>query len=302
MNQTALVIAGRFRSLIGKIEPRPGEVNIYETHRRTATARLIRAFGIKVVPAIGSYKRGSAIRRFSDVDLMPVFPVTSVRWGDGWKTSTTVLNHTRDQLQDRYTETEIGRDNQAIVIYFRDGQHPVDVTPAVYTGPGLNNYPIYAIPDGEGWWKETSPHIHNKFIKDQHLASGGKLRNVVKLLKFWRYCRTPHVPLNSFHVELLLAQEGTCIGAKGYARCFAETLHLLASRRCRALQDPLRVAGYVKAANTEFKRQLTLSAVQASLVHAHRALAAESAGLLHEATRQWEIVFNGYFMGAAYPN
>jgi hypothetical protein len=302
MNTMSLVIAGRFRSLIGKLEPRPSEIDIYESHRRSATIRLNKAFGIRLVPTIGSYKRGSAIRRFSDIDLMPVFPIALIRWGSAWKTSTTILNQTRDQLRDRYTDTNVGRDNQAIVIRFRDGQHPVDVTPAVYTGPGLNNYPIYAIPDGEGWWKDSSPHIHNKFINDQNASSGGKLRNVVKLVKFWRYCRTPHIPINSFHVELLLAQERTCIGAKSYARCFTETLQLLADRQCRALRDPLRISGYVKAANTDVKRGVALGAIEASLNHAYRALDAENYGGLHEATRQWEMVFHGYFMGAAYPS
>lgn len=302
MNETSSILGSRFRALIQKSEPRPGEVRVYESHKRSATSRLKRVFGTKRVPIIGSYLRGSAIRRFSDIDLMPVFSVALIRWGESWKSSTTVLEHLRNQLLDRYTETEVGRDNQAIVIRFGDGQHPVDVTPGVFVGPGLNNYPIYAIPDGEGWWRNSSPYIHSKFINDQNLRCGGKLRNAVKLIKFWRYCRFPHVPLNSFHVELLLSQTTICLGPKSYARCFTEILELLVKRQCRSLQDPLRIAGYVKGANTEFKRERALRALEGSLTHAYRALDAEYRGRLIEATRQWELVFNGYFLGPTYPS
>jgi hypothetical protein len=232
---------------------------------------------------------------------MPVVPIALVRWGKNWKSSTTILELLRNQLLDRYTETEIGKDNQAIVIRFGDGQHPVDVTPAVYVGPGLHNYPNYAIPDGEGWWRNSSPYVHNKFINTQNIRSGGKLRNVVKLIKFWRYCRFPHLSLNSFHVELLLSQTKICIGPKSYARCFAEILELLAKRECRSLHDPLRIAGYVKATNTEFKRERTLRAVESALTHAYRALDAEYRGKSIEAAKQWEMVFNGYFLGPTYP-
>jgi predicted nucleotidyltransferase len=299
---TPLVLARRFHALIQKLEPRAGEIRVYESHKRSATSRLQSAFGIKRVPLIGSYIRGSAVRRYSDIDLMPAFPVALVRWGRTWKSSTTVLEHLRGQLLDRYTQTEVGRDNQAIVIRFGDGQHPVDVIPAVYVGPGINNYPIHAIPDGNGWWRNSSPYVHNRFINNQNLRSGGKLRSVVKLVKFWRYCRLPHIPLNSFHVELLLSQTRICFGAKSYSRCFTEILELLFQRQCRSLNDPLRIAGNVKAANTDSKRHRTLRAVEASLTHAYRALHAEIQGQPSEATRQWEIVFNGFFTGSGYPD
>lgn len=57
-------------------------------------------------------------------------------------------------------------------------------------------------------------------------------------MKFWRQCRTPGVPLSSFHIEMLLATSGICDGPKGYAACITELLQLLAQRECQGFRDP----------------------------------------------------------------
>jgi hypothetical protein len=234
---------------------------------------------------------------------MLVLNIGEVRWGDGWKLSSTVLNNVRDQLQDRYTSTEIGRDGQAIVVDFADGQYSVDVVPAVYVGSTpvsfignvVRNYPVYKIPDGEGWWMETSPLAHTRYLNLHNLRSRQKLYNLVKLVKFWRSCRFPHVPLSSFHVELLLAKQGICLGAKTYGQCLYEALAEIRDRAARALQDPINISGLVKAAATEVKQERILDAVSFSAAHAFSALKAEEAGDTKEALRQWDIVFNGQF-------
>lgn len=238
-----MAIANCFSSLLTKIEPRDKDIQLYERHKGSVTRRLETVFNTNRVEQIGSYSRGSAIRDTSDIDLMLILSVSEVRWGEGWKTSTTILNQVRSQLQDRYFSTEVGRDGQAVVVRFADNKHPVDVVPAVYTrNGGVKNYPIYAIPDGSGGWMDTSPQAHNKFIKDEDERSRGKLKRTARLLKFWRRCRQPNIPLKSFHLELLLAQEGTCIGPKRYAVCVNDSLVLLANRQCHPLEDPMGVS------------------------------------------------------------
>jgi hypothetical protein len=128
------------------------------------------------------------------VDLMLVLERDEVRRGDQFKTSTTVLNNVRAQLSDRYLQTDVRRDKQAVVIQFRSNQYPVDIVPAAYHRHGGNSsYPIFIIPDGDGGWLETSPLAHNKFIKDADEVSKGKLKRTAKLIKYWRYCREPHM-------------------------------------------------------------------------------------------------------------
>lgn len=121
------------------------------------------------------------------------------------------------------------------------------------------------------------------------------MKQVAKLIKFWRRCRAPHVPLSSFHVELLLAHENICVGAKSYALCLNNALVGLANRECQPLEDPMGIAGSIPAAYTEDKRQKTQAAILASARRAYNALTAESKGNVQEAARLWDLVFNGNF-------
>jgi len=234
---------------------------------------------------------------------MLILNVQEVRWGDGWMSSDTVLKNVREHLQGRYTTTEIERDGEAIVVNFADGSYPVDIVPAVYAhsepvsfnGAEIKKYPVFKIPDGEGGWMFTSPLAHAQYLQIQNRRSGGKLYNVVRLLKFWRSCRSPRIPLNSFHVELLLASQATCIGAKSYGQCVYEAFAELNRRECRALQDPIGISGMVKAAGTDAKKERVQDAVYFSLQHAASALDAEDDGDTVEALRQWDIVFNYQF-------
>lgn len=290
-------VSNRFATLISWTQFSPAQDAEFENHIRTVKRRLETVLAACNIPVIGSRSRGSASVFGSDADILLNLSRDWVRWGDSWKRSTTILDEVRKHLEDRYTQTDVAKDGQAVVVSFSDGKFPVDVVPAVYKGPSVqhSNYPIYWIPDGNGWWMESAPQAHNKYINDADVLSGGKLKNVAKILKYWRICRNPAIPLNSFHVELLLAQERVCVGPKSYSMCMFSALKLLSDRQLRALQDPVGISGLVKAANTEPKRERALQAVNASVGHAARALIAETRGSLPEAYHQWGLVFNGYF-------
>jgi len=292
-----MTVALHFSTLLKRIEPTPRDRLIYQTHEKTVRRRLETVFRTNRVIRVGSYSRGTSIRHTSDVDLMLILKRDEVRRGGQLKTSTTVLNNVRAQLSDRYFQTNVRRDKQAIVVQFGSNQYPVDIVPAVYyRHGGSSSYPIYIIPDGAGGWLETSPPAHNKFIKDADEASIGKLKRTSKLIKYWRYCREPHIPLNSFYLDLLLASENICAGAKSYALCFNNALAALANRRCQALDDPVGISGLIDAANSEAMRERVQNAVLASAQRAYNAIIAEQKGDLREAVRLWEIVFNHKFV------
>lgn len=282
--------SSRFHLLLSQIEPTARERQVFEKHRKSVKSRLTRVFPAYQVETIGSYSRGSSVRASSDIDLMLKLRAGERRWGDYRKSSATVLNKVRLELQGRFTTTAIGRDRQAVVISFAGG-HRVDVVPAFYGGQGAHSNPIYQIPDGDGGWMDTSPQAHNRYIKKENVSSLGKLINVAKLIKFWRTRRKVHVPLNSFHLELLLAEEGVCRGAKSYERCLYQSFALLASRRCRALRDPLGISDPVQAANTDAKRASVQRAVELATDQSYRALVAEDKGREAEASRLWHLVF-----------
>lgn len=292
--RTRLAVKARFQILLSRIQPGSREQQLFDQHQGTVKRRLSTVLAAHSVFPIGSYTRGSAIASYSDLDLLLVLKAQEVRWGQSWKSSTTVLNEVRDQLQARYQHTEVGRDGQAIVVQFADGKHPVDVVPGIFAEI-VDKRPTYWIPDGVGGWLRTSPSAHNAFITSRDSLSAGKLKNVAKLVKYWRLCRSPELPLNSFHVELLLAQEEICIGVKTYGQCLYGLFQTLAQRKCAALQDPIGISGWIAAANTPAKREMVQSGVDFAADHARRALIGEQVGDTQEAVRQWDLVFNGHF-------
>lgn len=288
-----------FAKLIHRIQPTPVEVNKAKLHAITIRSRLSKSFHLKKFQYIGSHSRGTAIRAQSDLDLLALFSRAEAKRGDGYKSSTTFISAIRDDLSERYQQTAVRRDQQAVVVHFDGGSQPVDVVPAIFEGVTSKNWPLYRIPDGSGDWIATSPESHSKFLRDADEASGGKLKRVVQLLKFWRDCRAPTVPILSFHLELLLASHRVCVGVKSYAVCFFDALNLLAQRECCGIRDPLGISGLVSATKTEAQRQQALVPLLYSRDHALSARAAESAGDHREACRQWNIVFNGYFPGGS---
>jgi hypothetical protein len=242
----------------------------------------------------GSFFRGTFIHGGSDVDLFAVVSRKDVTWGGELVSSTTALSNIRQELLLRYPNTPIGKDVHAVVVPFAQGPS-VDVVPAVFDQMLNGRYPLYLIPDGEGGWMRTCPELHNSFVREADAKSTGKLRRVAQLLKYWRECRSPRVPLSSFHIEMALASEGICTGVKSYAACVTEAMQHLAQRECRALQDPLGIAGYIPAVRTTNQREDALASVRHSRDHAKDACFADYAGDVKEACKQWDIVFNYTF-------
>jgi hypothetical protein len=218
-----------------------------------------------------------------------------VTWGGSLKSSITVLDNVRRALEGRYPGTTIYRDVHAIVVQFSSGVQ-VDVVPAFFEGMSAGGqFPTYGMPDGAGGWMRVSPDAHRAYIKQADDLAKGKLRSTARLMKYWRSRRAGSVSISSFHIEMVLAQEGICTGVKSYAACFTELLMKLAARNCGALRDPLGIAGNIPAVKVPSLHDRTVSSIANSRDHAKAAEDQDVWGTMAEARRQWNIVFNGDF-------
>lgn len=281
-----------FSNLLNRIQPTQPEYNSLIQHVNTIKIRIESSFNLKKYNIVGSYSRGTAIRNQSDIDLFVVLARDDIRRGGYYVGSNTVLNNLKTDLSERYQNTIMGRDGQAITVSFSSGQ--VDVVPAVFDQM-IDNAPVYLIPDGKNDWMKTCPYKHDKYIKESHLTSGNKFKYVIQLLKYWRECRTPRVPIASFHIELLFAYVGTFNGIKSYSQCFTDALKLLNQRKCRAIQDPLQISGLVSAASSESQIERACQVVAHSLEKAESAIYYECNHDLESAKYYWNMVFNGEF-------
>jgi predicted nucleotidyltransferase len=287
-------ISESFQLLISRIQPLESENQAARQHLATIRTRLETEFEVSKCFPIGSFARGTSIRGFSDADLLAVFRKTVFTWSDSLINSDTALEKVRVALAERYPNSDVYKDGIAIAVSFSDGRH-VDVVPGVFDSMFKEKWPVYLIPDGSGAWMQTSPSLYDAYLSDANTASGSKMIYVAQLMKFWRECREPRIPLSSFHIEMVLAYEEVCKGVKSYADCMLEILRSLARRECRAMRDPYGIAGNIPAVKTASQRERALASVTNSRDHAESAVSADLRSDLAEARRQWDIVFNTKF-------
>jgi len=285
-------ISESFQTLLSRIQPTQNEQRAVAGHLSSIKTRLSEAFEVSSFVIAGSQSRDSSISGRSDVDLFAVLKRSEVRWGDDYKTSTTVLSNVKRELDGRFRNTSIYTDVHAIAVDFSDCH--ADVVPVFFWETTSDNWPLYFMPDGSGDWMKTSPARHNKYIRDADVRSGGMLKRTSQLMKFWRECRNPRIPLSSFHIEMVLASEGICIGVKSYAECVRDLLQSIARRECRGIQDPLGISGIIPCVKTENQRAVALASVRYSRDQAKVATEIESISTM-EARQHWNTVFNGRF-------
>jgi len=289
-----MTINESFFEFIRRKQPLDSELQAAKQHLATIRTRLETEFEVSKVIPIGSFARGTSIRGFSDTDLLAVFRKTVFTWGDNLINSETALEKVRQTLVERYPNSEIYKDGIAIAVSFTDGRQ-VDVVPGIFSSMFREKWPIYLIPDSDGGWMQTCPSLYDAYISGANKESGSKLIYVAELIKFWRECREPRIPLSSFHIEMVLANEEVCKGVKPYSSCILKILQSLARRECRAMRDPYQIAGNIPAVKSSSQRERSLASVINSRNHAQSAVDAEQSGDLNEARRQWDIVFNGNF-------
>ncbi|NJM09941.1 MAG: hypothetical protein HC883_03360 [Bdellovibrionaceae bacterium] len=188
-------------------------------------------------------------------------------------------------------------DGPAVVVGFGQGAGAVDVVPGVWIGTTTSapHYPVYEIPDGNGGWRRTSPQRHSKYLNDEDVRAGYKLAKVVKLLKAWKYSRAPKIPIFGFHMEMLLATSGTCVGVRSYQNILLDAFRLLRDRNGSSLADPLGISSRIDAVATELQRQRLVEYASYAADKASSAISAEVGGRHDDAYYYWKLVFNQAF-------
>lgn len=281
----------RFRALAADIQQSPTEVGAAERHFRAIATRLEQSFDASRFVRIGSHARGTAIRDFSDVDILAVLPRNAARRGSRLVKPKTFLSHVAQDLQDRYTSTGVRKDGQSVVLHFSGGTQRVDVVPGIFLQMNERR-PMYLIPGNLDEWIPTSPESHDIVFRKANVRSGGKLGNLARLIKAWKFARETKIPIASFYTDMLLSHTDLAAGVKSYGQCLYDFFNVLVKREIRGLRDPAGVAGIVTASAHQGHIDRLLNAAQFAREHAYSALRAEDAGRLIEASRQWSLVFN----------
>ncbi|MGQ0713720.1 MAG: SMODS domain-containing nucleotidyltransferase [Gemmatimonadaceae bacterium] len=284
----------RFRRLLEDIAPETRELERVERNIAGIRSRLNTSFGVVRAAVVGSHRKGTAIRVYSDVDLFVVLRREEVRWGMSEVSSATLLTRVREDLQARYPATAVRRDEVAAVVRFGGGAFSVDVVPALFES--FRSRPIFKIPDGRAGWTSTAPDAQREWLFAANVASGRGLIPVVRILKWWSCARGSTTPLRSLYLETLLGRENVVGGPWGYAEALARAFAYLRQTGCPALSDPMGVSPIrIAATPTSGQHALLLEAIVSASERSAAALKAEQAGDWRGAVRQWSIIFNHEF-------
>ena len=171
-------------------------------HGRLLSQRIEQQPEVRECLITGSMVRSTAIRKFSDIDIVAVIESENqLAQADSATLITAVANILRE------TESHVQvSENTARVI------HPesvtVDVLAAFYSGTNSTADDVYRIPatNQEGW-EEYAPGKQTRRIREATEALGDDFKKLIRLCKWWS--NTHNQPVSSYEIELIALKSFT---------------------------------------------------------------------------------------------
>jgi hypothetical protein len=150
----------------------------------------------------GSYGRGTAVGRTSDVDMIFWLPYSdytrfSGHMGNG---QSAMLQEVRAAIKKTYSITDVGADGQVVVVPFTDGI-TFEVVPAF-----VNSDDSFTFPDANngGKWRTTNPRPEIAEINKVDAACNYNLKTLCKMARAWK--RLWDVPISGLLIDTLACQ------------------------------------------------------------------------------------------------
>ena len=148
---------------------------------------------------VGSYGRGTAVRGFSDLDILFILPSTLYyRYNQySYNGQSALLQVIKQSVAKSYSNTDIGGDGQVVSVSFCDGI-TFEIVPAF-----RRNDDSFIYPDSNngGSWKMTNPIPEINFIKRNNELTNGNLKNLCRMARAWR--NKWNVPMGGLLIDTL---------------------------------------------------------------------------------------------------
>ncbi|MFF8438813.1 SMODS domain-containing nucleotidyltransferase [Streptomyces bacillaris] len=244
--------------------------------------RWVEPYSFKKFRLIGSYARATAIREFSDIDLMFEFESIAAL---GSLASRPLLVGVRDLLE-RFVgpSIRISEMQEVVQMEYPDGLL-LDILPAV-RGDSQN----YLIPDGLNGWRVTAPDVQDGYFRRRDAISNIHLPEFTRGLKFWN---AEHGGLvRSYHLESIVAQLGPHLG-NDYAMATHEAFQRLSGTV--KITDPVGRQGELSGYLSTVQREMIAALCRASAAESFAALEAQASGDYKRALAAWASVYGPLF-------
>lgn len=148
---------------------------------------------------VGSYGRGTAIRGFSDLDMVFRLPYEYYKKYESYQGNgqSAMLQDVKKSLQNTYPNTDVGADGQVVVIHFTD-RICFEVVPVF-----INKAESYTYPDANsgGSWKTTNPKPEIEAIASMDSKCNGNLKWLCRMMRAWK--NKWNVPMGGLLIDTL---------------------------------------------------------------------------------------------------
>lgn len=279
-----------FQNFLAQLTPSNSESEAAKNHRESIYQCLYSNFSVKRFFRTGSFGNGTSVSGYSDVDYFAQIPSTIVGTN-----STSLLLQVRTALNNRFPRTDVHTDCPAVVCPFgKDAKESTEIVPAIYSENIKNpNYPIYLIPNCFGGWIQSSPDLHNEYVRTVDQKFQGKLKPLIRFIKAWKYYK--QVPISSFYIELRVTKyaedEPNIIYKHDVQRIFTYFSRINLAK----MQDPMGISGYINPCKTENHLEDSLSKLNTACSRAEKAIEEEKNGNIDNAFYWWNLLYDGKF-------
>jgi len=151
---------------------------------------------------VGSYGRNTAIKGFSDLDMVFELPSSLYYKYDAYSGNgqSALLQAVRSSMQKTYSTSTVGGDGQVVIVSFQDGI-TFEVVPVFINQAGSYTYPDS---NNGGSWKTTNPKPEIKAIKDRNAICNKNLIPLCRMMRTWK--RMWDVPIGGLLIDTLAYQ------------------------------------------------------------------------------------------------
>lgn len=147
----------------------------------------------------GSYGRGTAIRGFSDLDMLFVLKYADyVRYNNYTSNGqSALLQDVKNSIKATFPKTDVGGDGQVVVVEYSDGMK-FEVVPCFN-----NEDKSFTYPDSNngGKWKTTDPLPEIQAVADLDRKCNGNLKELCRMTRAWK--NEWNVPMGGLLIDTL---------------------------------------------------------------------------------------------------
>ncbi|MFI1353602.1 hypothetical protein ACH4TV_08460 [Streptomyces sp. NPDC020898] len=144
----------------------------------------------------GSMTRSTAIRKFSDVDIVAVIESKNqLAQADSATLVTTIAKILRE------TESHVEVSENAVRVAYTEGV-TVDVLAAIHSGTNSAGDDVYRIPTpSQEGWQAYAPEEQSRIVRETTERLGDDFKKLIRLCKWWS--KTHSQPVSSHEIEII---------------------------------------------------------------------------------------------------